>query len=61
VRRAKLSTPPGDELPYKLREVLDSVFWFHQDMFRKRVASRPYDVPTAIDVLGCGGFPRLVK
>lgn len=46
---------------WQLTLVTDKFFWLHDDLFRKRVASGPYDVPTAIDVLGYGAFPRLPK
>ena len=44
------------------RAVLDRLFYAHRDLFRKQVASRPYDLTTALDVLAVGTtvarFPR---
>jgi len=41
---------------------LDRLFYMHRDLFRKQVATRPYDLATAIDVLALGTtfgrFPR---
>lgn len=45
----------------QLTLLLDKFFWMHDGLFRKRVASGPYDVATAIDVLGYGAFPRLPR
>lgn len=47
---------------YQVRVILDRLFYTHRDLFRKQVASRPYDLATAIDVLALGStfarFPR---
>lgn len=58
---ASLVLLPLLPLLWQLTLVTDKFFWLHDDLFRKRVASGPYDVPTAIDVLGYGAFPRLPK
>jgi hypothetical protein len=46
----------------QVRLTLDRLFYAHRDLFRKRVASRPYDLPTALDLLAEGTtvqrFPR---
>lgn len=49
---------------FQVRLILDRLFYTHRDLFRKQVATRPYDLATAIDVLALGTtfarFPRYV-
>ena len=42
-------------------EFFDALFYFHTTLYRKRLVCRPYDVPTAIDVLATGTYPRLPR
>lgn len=46
----------------RLRVILDRFFYMHRDLFRKQVASRPYDLATTLDVLARGTtFPRFPR
>jgi len=40
-------------------EFFDALFFLHGTLYRKRLVCRQYDVPTAIDVLASGTYPRL--
>jgi hypothetical protein len=41
--------------------VLQTLHSMHAELYRKRIHSAPYDLPTASDVLGTGAYPRLPR